>query len=324
MVIRAKKVLEIAKGLTQDNAVWFMRQAGRYLPGYESLKAGRSFMNVMKDPDTIAKVSALPLSYFHVDALVVFTDILLPFTRIGYDPSYEGGIALKETDGPGFDYYAPLAEGLKRTSKDYADKTIIGVVGGPFTTLSYLYDGGKDGYRRTKEAIVKDQSDIISGLTEAIIQFAKLQIEAGADMIQIFDSWLGGVSTTYYLNHLAENESYFVKSIKKFGKPVVFFAEGASHLYGEIVKLDPDVYSLDWRTDLIEFGRIAPGSVVQGNLDPYLLGASDEYLKLETKRIMAEGRNFKGHIFNLGHGVQPWTDWKKLALVTEEVHGYER
>ena len=132
---RTKKVLRIAKRELQENAAWFMRQAGRFLPEYESLKVGRPFLEFIKDPDTVEKVSLLPLKYFDTDAIVIFTDILLPFTKLDYQLSYENGISVKEGRRDDFDYYASLSTGLKKISEERSDKTIIGVVGGPFTTL---------------------------------------------------------------------------------------------------------------------------------------------------------------------------------------------
>jgi uroporphyrinogen decarboxylase len=323
-VKETKKVIKIAKGELKDNAVWFMRQAGRYLPEYESIKGGKPFMELLKDPNTIADVSCIPLGHFNTDAVVVFTDILIPFAELGYQVSYENGISVRDAEKENFDYYSPLSAGLKKIIHDHSDKTIIGVVGGPFTTLSYLYDGGREGYHRTKEILASGDDSIISKLTEEIIDFARVQAAAGADVIQIFDSWLGGVSENYYENHLEENERYFVEKIREIGKPVIFFSEGSSHLYHRFLNLRPDVYSIDWRMGFDKFRNTCSDCVVQGNLDPYLLGADEQYLKRETKRIMDLGTSFKGHIFNLGHGVPPWADWRKLAVVEKEVHSYER
>ncbi|MEM0135837.1 MAG: uroporphyrinogen decarboxylase family protein [Thermoplasmatales archaeon] len=322
--METKKILRIAKGELRDNAVWFMRQAGRYLPEYELLKAGRPFSQFLKDPQAIFDVSSLPLKYFDVDAVVVFTDILLPFTRMGYSVNYENGISVSENRKEDFDYYLQLSKGIRRISETHSGKTVIGVVGGPFTTLSYLFDGGNVGYSKTKEELISGDGRRVSAIIEQIIDFAKLQADAGVDVIQVFDSWLGSVSENYYQRHLRENEAYFIDKIKELGKPVIFYSEGSSHLYRALLDLAPDVYSIDWRMDLDSFRNICGDCIVQGNLDPYMLGTSDEYLKNETRRIMRQGSAFRGHIFNLGHGVKPWTDWRKLSLITNEVHKYEK
>lgn len=320
---RSKKVLRIAKGELQDNAAWFMRQAGRYLPAYQEIRKGRTFLDLLKEPALIHDVSLLPLKYYEPDAIVIFTDILLPYSRLGYSVSYENGISVTP-DPDSFDYYSSLSEGMRKVSAGHRDKTVIGVLGGPFTTFSYLNDGGKDGFHRSKEILASGDTSIISRLTEEIIEFARVQARSGADVIQIFESWIGSVSENFYLNHLEENELYFVEKIKELGKPVIFFSEGSFHLTERLKKLDPDVYSLDWKTGIDRFYNILPGSVIQGNLDPYLLGTDDRYLKGETRKIMEQGKEYGGHIFNLGHGVPPWADWKKLALIVDEVHSYDR
>jgi uroporphyrinogen decarboxylase len=322
--MEGKKILKIAKGELQDNAVWFMRQAGRYLPEYDSLKAGRQFVDFLNDPKAIFEVSSLPLKYIDVDAIVVFTDILLPFTRMGYRVKYENGISVIRDEKEELDYYPSLSAGIERISEGHPEKTIIGVVGGPFTTLSYLYDGGDGGYRKTKEKLISSELETLSLLTDKIVEFAKSQSDAGADVIQVFDSWVGNVSETFYMKHIREMESRFLERIKALGKPVIFYSEGSSHLYRQFLELEPDVYSIDWRVDLDRFRDICNDCIVQGNLDPNILGADDRYLRDETRRIMKQGSKFRGHIFNLGHGVKPWTDWKKLALIAKEVHKFER
>ena len=319
-----KKILRIAKGELRDNAVWFMRQAGRYLPDYEKLKGGRTFIQVLSDPQSIFDISLLPLKYMEVDAVVVFTDILLPLTKMGYRVSYENGISVTGSKEEGTDLYEPLSLALGRISESFSGKTLIGVVGGPFTTLSYVYDRGEVGYPRTKEAIASGNVGILRELTERIIEFAQLQAKSGADVIQIFESWLGSVPGGFYNRHLEENEVYFVEKVKEIGKPVIFFSEGTSHLEEKIVQLSADVYSVDWRTDLDKFHNICPDCVLQGNLDPYILGAGEKYLTGEVARIMKSGKKFRGHIFNLGHGVPPWADWRKLEYVSREVRNFER
>ena len=319
-----KKVLKIAMGELNDNAVWFMRQAGRYLPDYAAIKKGRPFSELLKDPNTIVEMSALPFKYYNPDAVVIFTDILLPYARIGYSVSYENGISVNKTESEVFDYYSVLVEGIRRISTDFADKTIIGVVGGPFTTLSYLYDRGRDGYARTKEKISSGETGILNDLMEEIIEFAEIQTRSGVDVIQVFESWLGTVSENFYENHLEKIERYFIENIRDLGKPVIFFSEGSSHLYRHLINLKPDVISLDWRLELREFKKMCYDCIIQGNLDPYLLNSGDDYLRKETRRIMDQGAKLKGHIFNLGHGVPQWADYKKLALVESEVHNYDR
>lgn len=319
----SKKILKIAKGEVRENSVWFMRQSGRYLPDYRVIKGNRKFSDMMQDRTMIQKLTTLPLKYFPTDALVIFTDILMPFFNMGYQVSYEGEIKVTEGRGDSFDYYRGLSEAINKIQSSYNEKTIMGVVGGPFTTLSYLGDSRKNGYPETKAKIISDDHKILNKLVEEIIEFAGIQAKSGVDIIQIFESWIGSVSESFYDKHLENIERYFMEKICQFGKPVIFFSEGSFHLFNRLLKLEADVYSLDWRSSLTSFKAICPDCVVQGNLDPYLLAADDLYLKSEVKRIMREGKSFPGHIFNLGHGVPPWADYRKLNLITNEVLNYE-
>lgn len=319
-----KKIQLISKGELDESAVWFMRQAGRYLPEYTAIKNGKPFIDLLKDREKIEKISLLPLKALNVDAIVVFTDILLPYTRMGYEIDYESGITLKKKDSGTFDYYVELREAVSKISSVNTEKTIIGVVGGPFTCLSYLYDHGMKGYYETKSRIVNGDTAVLKHLIEELIEFTSLQVRSGVDVVQVFDSWIGSVSESFYENYLEKYEDYFVEKIRELGKPVIFFSEGSSHLYPKLVKLNADVFSIDWRIELARFKEYCNGCIVQGNLDPYLLNSSEEFLRKETRRIMDQGKDFQGHIFNLGHGVPPWADVKKLKLIVEEVHNYER
>jgi uroporphyrinogen decarboxylase len=317
-----KKILKIAKGDLKENAVWFMRQAGRYLPRYQELKGNKRFAEMMRDRETIKRISLLPLEYLKTDAIVVFTDILLPYLTMGYEVDYENKLEVKKSRMDEFDYYRELSFAIADLQATHHEKTIIGVVGGPFTTYSYLNEKDKGGYAETKVNIASGDGKVLKNLTEEIIQFADIQARSGADVIQVFESWIGSVSENFYDNNLKRLESYFIEQIRNLGKPVIFFSEGSSHLYERLIKFHADVYSIDWRTSLSTFGKICGKCIVQGNLDPYLIGLDDERLKMEVRRIMDEGREFTGHIFNLGHGVPTWADYRKLNMISSEVLKY--
>lgn len=318
----SKKIFKIARGELQDNAVWFMRQAGRYLPDYSVIKGKLTFPEMMEDRKLIEKISFLPLKYFNTDAIVVFTDILVPFLEMGYEVSYGSPITVKKGKSVGMKYYHELSSAIQSISSLRPELTTIGVVGGPFTTFSYLYDQEGSGHSQSKARIVEGDSGELKSLVEELINFAELQVKAGVDVIQIFESWIGSVSENFYDSHLKELEWYFMEKIRELGRPIAFFSEGSLHLLSRILNLDADVYSIDWRTSFSTLRNICNNCIIQGNLDPYLLGAENSYLKSEVLRIMREGREFQGHIFNLGHGVPPWTDFRKLKLISDEVLNY--
>jgi len=320
----SKKILKIARGEYAENAVWFMRQAGRYLPDYRKIREKTSFNDILKDRNLIRKITLAPLNYFSTDGLVIFTDILVPLFNLGYEVTYEKGIQITNHRDEEFDYYNELKHAISAISAEKKDLTIIGVVGGPFTTFSYVSDGGHAGYPVTKARIVDGSTDELDDLMDEILLFARRQVDSGVDVIQVFESWIGSVSEYFYSEHLRSMEEEFIENLSSLGVPIIFFAEGASHLYGEICKLPVDVFSIDWRMQLKDFKKYCDDSILQGNLDPYLLRSSDEYISREVREIMKQGRAFKGHIFNLGHGVPPWADPKKLKFITEEVHAYGR
>lgn len=316
-----KIVLRIANGEYRGNAVWFMRQAGRYLPEYSSIRANRKFLELMKDHRTIIDITKLPLNYYDTDALVIFSDILIPATRLGYSLSYEGRIEVKKMRDD-FDYYTELSLALKKIAASYPHKTIIGIVPGPFTFLSYLLDGGERGYPNTKKFLM-ESGDSIDSIIDELVNFARLQAENGADIIQVFESWIGNVSSRYYDNFIQQIEEGYLKRLKSLKRPIIFFSEGSSHLYDRISLLKANVYSLDWRTDLSYFKNFCEDCIVQGNLDPNLLSLDKEKLKEEILKIMKEGSEMKGHIFNLGHGVPQWADPVKLNFIVETVKEFE-
>ncbi|MGC8645137.1 MAG: uroporphyrinogen decarboxylase family protein [Thermoplasmata archaeon] len=321
--MQRKVILRIARGEEQGNAVWFMRQAGRYLPDYDRIRSGRKFTDILRDPDTVYELSVLPLKYMRTDAIVVFTDILIPLNELGYSVSYENGIVVNKGETEQKSQYSGISRAIGRLSEEHSDRTIIGVLGGPFTTLSYIYDEGRHGYHITKKEVVEKGDEIMPRAIEGILDFASLQVKSGVDVLQVFDSWLGSLSEFFYERHVRRWEEYFMEKVKDLGKPVIFFSEGSSHLAAAFKSLHPDVFSVDWRLGLDRYRDELGDHVIQGNLDPNILATSDEYLRKEVARIMKQGRAFRGHIFNLGHGVPQWAEWRKLAMVADEVHSYE-
>ncbi|MEM0141207.1 MAG: uroporphyrinogen decarboxylase family protein [Thermoplasmatales archaeon] len=319
-----KVILRISRGDFDDNAVWFMRQAGRYIPEYEEIKRGRKFSDILADEDAIYRLSILPMKYIKTDGIVMFTDILVPLRSMGFNVTYENGIEVTKEESVSPFSYNGLSSAIKRVSENYGDMTIIGVMGGPFTTLSYVYDKGRSGYHLTKREVLEKGDVLLSNIIESILGFGKLQADSGVDVIQIFDSWLGSLSETFYEMHVRKWEEYFVEKVKELGKPVIFFSEGASHLSDVLSRLDVDVFSVDWRRTLGKYASVFNNHAIQGNLDPNLLDSPDLYLKKEVRRIMNDGKLFRGHVFNLGHGVPYWADWKKLSMIANEVHSYER
>ncbi|MCW6169380.1 MAG: hypothetical protein LVQ96_07640 [Thermoplasmatales archaeon] len=319
-----KILLQTLKGEeTERVPFWYMRQAGRYLPEFAEFRK-EGFLNMLLNFETMASVSSLPLRYYDPDGIIIFSDLLVPLLKTGRMIHYDENLRISE------DYTAKnLYDRISRsTSKalnklSQTEKTVIGFVGGPFTVASYIFDGRKTGYPETKrileEGALKDQLDPV---IDAILDYAKVQVNAGVEVIQIFDSWIGSLSSNLFRKYLNDVEKDFVEDIKRLGKPVIFFAEGASHLYNQITELSYDCISIDWRLTLDQFSKIDNDRPVQGNLDPYLLSSDTGVLMRETDRILEEGKRFRGHVFNLGHGIPPYTDVKKLIEISDRVRQF--
>ena len=319
-----KILLQTLKGEeTERVPFWYMRQAGRYLPEFAEFRK-EGFLNMLLNFETMASVSSLPLRYYDPDGIIIFSDLLVPLLKTGRMIHYDENLRISE------DYTAKnLYDRISRsTSKalnklSQTEKTVIGFVGGPFTVASYIFDGRKTGYPETKrileEGALKDQLDPV---IDAILDYAKVQVNAGVEVIQIFDSWIGSLSSNLFRKYLNDVEKDFVEDIKRLGKPVIFFAEGASHLYNQITELSYDCISIDWRLTLDQFSKVDKDRPVQGNLDPYLLSSDTGVLMRETDRILEEGKRFRGHVFNLGHGIPPYTDVKKLIEISDRVRQF--
>ncbi len=320
-----KILLDALKGnQTERVPFWYMRQAGRYLPEFAELRKG-GFLNMLLDPETMRSASMLPLKYYNPDGIIIFSDLLVPLFKTGRIVNYESGLQISE-DQHSVKIYDQIVSNTSKTLKVFrqSEKTAIGFVGGPFTVASYLFDGRTAGYPNTKR-ILQDglMPELIEPIIDAILDYAKVQCDSGAEAIQIFDSWIGSLSTELYRKYLDEIERHFVDSVKRLGKPVIFFAEGASHLYDLIKEMSYDCISIDWRMTLDQYSSIDSTRPIQGNLDPYLLASNTTSLIKETKKILAEGRKFPGHIFNLGHGVPQYADVSKLVSISETVRGYK-
>ncbi len=300
---------------------WFMRQAGRYLPEYKMLREKTGLNGMFLDPNIVAYVTELPIKYFDPDYLVLYTDILLSLEFLGFKVDFERGpTVLKNNDDSSI--YEVLSSAIGKIKKDHPDRKLIGITGGPFTLMSYVYDGHDKGYKNTKREII-EENDKVSEFVRASIEFAKLQADSGCDIIQIFESWIGNVSSSDYEEFLHDYEYSLIKEIKRFGKPVVFFAENLAHLLPYIIDLNADVLSLDWRIDLKKLYAEYPYLVIQGNLDPWYLFLNDDTLSRKVEDILRYGDGFAGHIFNLGHGVPPETDYHKLILVSKVIRNHE-
>lgn len=320
--------------------VWFMRQAGRYLPEYRAIREKHPMLEVIRTPELSAEVTLQPIRRFGFDAAIIFADILNPLIGMGIKldfvegegPKIENPIREKSDiealtvppvqENVGYTLAAIeiVTAELKKTKTP-----LIGFAGAPFTLSSYLIDGTKaDRAQGAKRFMVREPEGwriLQEKLCELVTEYLVAQVEAGASAVQLFDSWLGAVGLPEYELFVEPYLKGIIKAVKDRTKvPVVFFATNVTGIFHKLPELGADVIGVDWRLSLTQaadsIGRKAP---LQGNLDPVLLTTPGEYLDLSVRRIIEEGRELPGHIFNLGHGILPSTPIEAVSRVVELV-----
>jgi uroporphyrinogen decarboxylase len=325
--------------------IWLMRQAGRYQASYRAVRAKVSFLELCRSPELIAQVTAAPIDEFGLDAAILFSDILIALPAMGLDLSFEKGEKGKGDGGPKIGnpvrtraaidaLRVPeperdlkyVLDGVRAIRRTLADRVpLIGFVGGPFTVASYAVEGGSQGFTRLKTMLYADPAAahaLFEKLTQAAIVQLQAQIGAGAQAVQIFESWLGELGredleefSFPYLARIAE-------AVRKTDVPIIFFATGMSTHLRQLGDLGYDVVSVDWRIPIAEARQQLPGVALQGNLDStLLLGAPSTLLARARKLLEAVGHQ-PGYIFNLGHGIQPPTPPENVKALVEAVHAF--
>jgi uroporphyrinogen decarboxylase len=315
-----------------------MRQAGRYLPEYRALKAKSSFLEMVKTPDLAAEVTLQPLRRYAFDAAILFSDILVIPEALGqpYRFREEGGIAMDyrlETRAQ-IEALAPaeavparlgyVADTLALLKKELAgQKALLGFGGSPWTLATYMIEGGSsDEFERSKQLFYTDRplfDALMEKLTAALVAYFQMQIRAGADAIQIFDSWGGIIAGPDYEAASLQWIRRIVAALPR-DFPVILYAKGtAPHLTDQAFS-GARVLSVDWTSDLAIVRRTLPANVaVQGNLDPVLLNTTPDIVRREATRLLEAMRGSAGHIFNLGHGIQPQAKLECMAALVDTV-----
>jgi uroporphyrinogen decarboxylase len=316
--------------------VWFMRQAGRSLPEYRALRAGTSMLEACRTPDVVAEITLQPVRRHHVDAAVLFSDIVVPLAAVGIGIDIRPGVG-PVVDKPirepaDVDRVRPLepddvpyvAEAVRALVAELGPTPLIGFAGAPFTLASYLIEGGPSRDHARTKALMHGRPALwhalMGRLAEIAREFLRVQISAGAATIQLFDSWAGSLSLADYSQFVLPHSRAVLEPLAGT-VPRIHFGVGTGELLAAMRAAGADVVGVDWRVPLDEAARrIGPGAVVQGNLDPALLGADWAVVEAAVRRVVAEGRAAAGHIFNLGHGVPPDTDPDVLTRIVELVH----
>lgn len=318
--------------------VWMMRQAGRYLEEYREVRKKHSFLEMCKTTELVVEVTLQPIRRFEIDAAIIFADILLPLEHMGIDFEFTKG------EGPHIINTIRTLDDVKKMRQIYpseqmpylmqAIKTVkqelngkvplIGFSGAPFTLASYIIEGGGSrNYENTKAMMFKEPETwhlLMQKLTDMVIIYINEQIKAGAQAVQIFDSWVGCLSSLDYEEFVFPHQKRLLDSIDK-SVPFIHFAYGASHLVDLVAKAGGDVIGLDWRINIDDaWKRIGFDKGVQGNLDPVALYGSKDYIKRRVKDILDRAENRNGHIFNLGHGILPTAPIENAKYMIDLVH----
>ncbi len=324
---------------TDHTPVWLMRQAGRFLREYREIRSRVSFMELCRDPDAAAEVTLMAVDRLGTDAAIIFSDILLIFEPLGIPLEYsrmEGPVisgpvrSRKRVESLGefhpesmeFVYSAVRAT---RAALD-PEVALIGFAGGPFTVASYAVEGGASkNYANTKKIMYGDPSlwaALMEIFSDAVSRHLRSQVEAGADAVQIFDSWAGCLCPADYERFVFPHVKKIVSSLPP-GVPVILFATAASSLLELMGRTGAGVMGVDWRTDIPAAWRLAgEGLAVQGNLDPVSLLAGSSHVVARTREILDGVGGRPGHVFNLGHGVLPQTPVDNVLRLVDEVHEY--
>jgi uroporphyrinogen decarboxylase len=326
--------------------VWFMRQAGRSLPEYRRLRAGMPMLRSCMTPELVCAITLQPVSRHGVDAAILFSDIVLPLHAAGIELDIVAGTgpvvrspvatAADVADLPvlAAEQVEPVADAVRLLLPELGETPLIGFAGAPFTLASYLVEGGPSrNHERTKALMYSEPAiwhQLLAKLADTTVTFLSLQLDAGVDAIQLFDSWAGVLSLRDYREFVLPHTRRIFEGVAAHGAgqvPKIHFGVGTGELLGAMRSAGADVVGVDWRVPLdaavrrltdAEPGWGAP--VVQGNLDPAVLHAGWAAVEREVRRILAEGTAAGGHIFNLGHGVLPDTDPGVLTKVVELVH----
>jgi uroporphyrinogen decarboxylase len=323
---------------TDTTPIWLMRQAGRHLPGYRALRARHPILAIARDPALAAEVTVEPLRRYDVDAAVVFADITLPFEGLGVEFTIDPGVGPVvprpvRTRGD-VDALRPfsaardvpyVAGAIERFLDLERERPIVGFAGAPFTLASYLIEGrASRELTETRRLLYADPGTfdrLLDRLAEMTIDYLRLQASAGAEALQLFDTWAGAVGPRAFERHLLPPLQRIFDAVRALGRPTIYFATGASHLVELAARTGADALGVDAREPLGSVRRRAgPRLALQGNLDPAALLADDGVVRREAAAVLAELPDRRAHVFNLGHGVLPETDPDRVAALVEFVH----
>mgnify|MGYP001239256644 FL=1 len=320
--------------------VWFMRQAGRCLAEYRELREKYDILTMTRTPDLCTQVTLMPVELMGVDAAVLYADIMLPLYGMGVPFSIDPGIgpiihapvrdraairALRIVDAE--EGTPEIFEAIGMVRKELAGRAaVVGFAGAPYTLASYMIEGRPSKDRGMAKTLMYGEpelwAELMETLTEVTVRYLIAQVNAGAQVLQLFDSWIGDLGPAAYEAHvLPYNRRIFAAVRAATGVPTIHFGTGVGGILELVASAGSDLVCVDWRVGLADaWRRIGPDKGIQGNLDSTVALAPWEAIEREANRVLDEAAGRPGHVFNLGHGVLPDTDPGKLARLVEHVH----
>ncbi len=321
--------------------IWIMRQAGRYLPEYMKVRESISFNDLCRTPEAACEVTLQPIRRFGFDAAIMFSDILTPLAPMGAEFEFgNGGPKLSrpvrdEKDIRGLSTYPSregvpfVAEAIGLMKKELGDRTpLIGFAGSPFTLATYLIEGGgSKNYEHLKTMLYSRPEllqELLDKLGEQILDYLRMQADAGVDAIQLFDTWGGILHPVDYARMVLPVVRRIMDGLKDTGVPRIYFLKGSAPYNHLLRDLDVECCGIDWTQDLSLAITQLPGKAVQGNLDPLCLFGSENEIRRRATEICRQGAAAPGHVFNLGHGILPMIPPENAEALVDAVHAAGR
>jgi uroporphyrinogen decarboxylase len=319
--------------------VWFLRQAGRYLPEYRAVRESYSFEEMLAKPDVATEVTLQPLRRFDLDCAIIFSDILVPLAGMGRPARFtEAGpviddpvrtpeaVASLRVPDPQKDMPF-VAETLRRVVQAAPEKAVLGFTAAPFTLASYLIEGRSSKEFAATKNFARAHPDawdsLLGEVRRTLERSVAYQFEAGAHAVQLFDTWAEFLSPADYARWALPAVRDLVRHVHRPGRPILYFTRGSAGLLRHLGSVGADAYSVDWRVDLRDVrGAVGPAAAIQGNLDPTVLLAPPKVAEEETRAVLREGAEARHHIFNLGHGILPATPPETVAAVAQTVKAW--
>jgi uroporphyrinogen decarboxylase len=337
---RAARFLKACRREPVDRTpVWFMRQAGRYMAEYREIRKRHTLLDICRQPELAAEVTLQPIDRVAVDAAIIFADILLPLVPMGIDLEFAAGEGpvihnpiRTAADVDALRVLEPeeatpaTLEAIRLVRRELDGKVpLIGFAGGPFTVASYMIEGGSSRHYLHAKRLMYDAPEVWAALMEKLAgmttRYLRGQIEAGAQAVQLFDSWAGALSPLDYRERVLPYLTRIVRELQPLGVPVIVFGTGTAGTLGLLASTGADVVGVDWRITLDDgWQRVGDDRAVQGNLDPTVLFASRAEIERQVRDIVGRAGNRNGHIFNLGHCILPETPVDNVRFVADLVH----